>query len=71
MDDIKTHRAPNGKVYAVWRGLPICDRRGGLSYFDTEEKARDTLKRCDLILTAVEAQEERRQPGAPTGLRSW
>ncbi len=53
MNAIIIRPAPSGKVYVVWHGHPICDEDGGLRYFNTEEEVRDTLERCDLVLTAV------------------
>ena len=52
MNAIIIRPATSGKVYVVWHGHPICDEDGGLRYFNTEEEVRDTLERCDLVLTA-------------------
>ncbi|MBV8118813.1 MAG: hypothetical protein JO081_02605 [Alphaproteobacteria bacterium] len=44
----KIRPAPNGKVYVVWNGKPICEADGGLRYFENEENAHEFLARCDL-----------------------
>jgi hypothetical protein len=48
--NLTIRRAPNGKVYGVLHGRPICDEDGGLRYFETEQEARTAVRRCDLIL---------------------
>lgn len=60
MDNIKIRRAPNGKLYAVLNGRPICDEDGGLRYSETEQEVRDALRRCDLVL----ANTDRCDPSA-------
>lgn len=53
--NVKFRRAPNGKIYAVYQGRPICDSDGQLCYFDTEAEARDFLERYELVV-AVSAR---------------
>ncbi len=40
---------PNGKVYVTWDDTwgdqPICDRAGGLRYFDDEQEVVDFFER--------------------------
>jgi hypothetical protein len=50
MDNIIIRPAPNGKVYAVLDGRPVCDKDCALRYFDTEQEVRDALQRSDLVL---------------------
>ena len=44
---IKIRPAPNGKVYVVWLGQPICDAAGGLLYFDDEAEALEFMEGLD------------------------
>jgi hypothetical protein len=47
----KIRPAPNGKVYVTWDDTwgdqPICDRAGGLRYFDDEREVKDFFERFD------------------------
>ena len=36
---IKLRRAPNGRLYAVCHGQPVCRSDGNLRYFETEHEA--------------------------------
>ena len=57
--NVKLRRAPNGKIYAVHNGAPLCDEDGGLLYFDTEADVWGFLERRQGLRAPANAVPQR------------